>query len=374
MSFEGVVCPEDGARGEGITQVESNTFYCSHHKGLFKYVDPGRIKTRVEEIFCACGNRVEFQCQICRRPICGSCDVIAWQTSYLQPSCGAYGGDYIRRYAVIVPSPSCGYSARVSPYISELAEWSVDDGVVVTKPVGSNDIGPFLHVDDILPQFPAAVEGTLRHLCCSCLIEAAPGAAGDIISGVMCEVPGCAAAVSVQCRCCHGKFCEAHVALEDQKNEMPLRLDRAPIDAIPGKFPIVLLPYSVFYYGPRHDGLCGMCCLERAAEAEKEILRICDTYPGLSRYREGRAREYRVPGQGTGKPSDKKIRKISEGCGALIRQKVSQLEAAPGDCRRDQWLADMQESAIAETQLPDGWLEREGMGRFIYRVNGRRER
>ena len=53
MAFEGVICPHDGAT-EGITQVEPDTFYCSHHKGLFKYVDPQRFTVKLEDTFAAC--------------------------------------------------------------------------------------------------------------------------------------------------------------------------------------------------------------------------------------------------------------------------------------------------------------------------------
>src|ERR1700704_5083909 len=70
MAFEGVTCPECGAK-EGITKVEPDTYYCSHHKGLFKYVDPSRH----EREFCSCGNRVNFQCRVCGTGLCRKCDI-----------------------------------------------------------------------------------------------------------------------------------------------------------------------------------------------------------------------------------------------------------------------------------------------------------
>ena len=53
MAFEGIICPHDGAT-TGITQVEPDTYYCSHHKGLFKYVDPQPLTVKLEDAFAAC--------------------------------------------------------------------------------------------------------------------------------------------------------------------------------------------------------------------------------------------------------------------------------------------------------------------------------
>jgi hypothetical protein len=71
MTFESVICPQCGA-ADGFTQVESDTYYCSHHKGLFKHVAP---KRDVVVAFCGldnCGIIAEGRCAYCGRAFCRS--------------------------------------------------------------------------------------------------------------------------------------------------------------------------------------------------------------------------------------------------------------------------------------------------------------
>jgi hypothetical protein len=74
MGLEAIVCPYDGAT-DGFTKVEPDTYYCPHHKGLFKYVDPTRIIVDHRQSFCdghcgPCGARADAECVRCGRPHC----------------------------------------------------------------------------------------------------------------------------------------------------------------------------------------------------------------------------------------------------------------------------------------------------------------
>src|SRR5258708_246898 len=118
MSFEGIVCPDCGASA-GITQVEPDTFYCSHHKGLFKYVDPSRIKVQVEGSFCSCGNRVEFRCQPCNEGLCAECDAIEWQMGARTPSDHPMRRPSRDPRKLVIPLQSFGYLVIRKPNVFE---------------------------------------------------------------------------------------------------------------------------------------------------------------------------------------------------------------------------------------------------------------
>jgi hypothetical protein len=71
MPFESVACPSCGS--DDVQEVKPNTYFCNQHEGVFKHLDPSRVTTT--PAFCGCGNRVEFQCQICRATgLCALCD------------------------------------------------------------------------------------------------------------------------------------------------------------------------------------------------------------------------------------------------------------------------------------------------------------
>src|SRR5258708_4703481 len=182
MSFEGVVCPEDGAR-EGITQVEADTFYCSHHKGLFKYVDPSRIKVQVEGTFCPCDNLVNFRCQLCKRGLCPECDVTG------QPE-------------LVVCTGSFGYLESVS---SSTAFVPIYGRISMSRASG-----PTLCAVEILPQL-----GRPRHSCGACLETGILAAIEAIASGRICEHPGCPENTKASCKCCGSAFCGQHLRKSD---------------------------------------------------------------------------------------------------------------------------------------------------------------
>jgi hypothetical protein len=208
MSFEGVVCPEDGAR-EGITQVEADTFYCSHHKGLFKHVDLSRIKVQVERSFCPCDNQVEFRCQLCKRGLCPECDVIEWQIGPWIQTGNIFGGPLAERQPrkLMVAAGDFGY---MGPASSSMAFSPIYGRISMSK---AN--GPTLYADEILRQLGQGYPGGLRHLCGECLKTGVRAAIEAIASGRMCECPGCPEKTKASCKCCGSAFCGQHLRKSD---------------------------------------------------------------------------------------------------------------------------------------------------------------
>ncbi len=74
MGVESLSCAHCGS-GE-VQEVKPNTYFCNHCEQVSKYIDSSRITVDVQPGFCSCGNRVEFQCQVCKGTICADCDVI----------------------------------------------------------------------------------------------------------------------------------------------------------------------------------------------------------------------------------------------------------------------------------------------------------
>jgi hypothetical protein len=222
MGFESIVCPECRAT-EGFTEVGPGTYYCPYHKGLFEHVDPSLITVRHEGIFCSCGNRVEFQCQLCRRGLCGRCDVAKWKRDI--------------GWRLIIPVQRSGYLELV-PRLREhqAVAWHAitDNRIVPLRPVESGFIGPFVYPEDIYQQINIAPDN-LRHVCCSCVSAGAAAATKAIVDCRICEHPACGVAAADRCLCCSNAFCRIHIG-----NSIALC---APV-----------------------PGLCMMCAYERSME------------------------------------------------------------------------------------------------------------
>lgn len=286
MSFEGITCPNDGAI-EGITQVEPDTFYCSHCKSLFKYVDPRRFKVQVEGSFCSCGNRVEFRCQLCNKELCPECDVIEWQMGSWAPS----GHPFVQptRYprTLIVAAQDFGYLAQGD---------SLKAFVPIYGRISMSSVaGPTLYASEILSQLAKGRPSGLRHLCGACLKTGVPAAIAAIASGQMCESPGCAEKARVSCQCCGSAFCAQHIRKTEMEEfrENPnlathyLR-NIASIRCKMGFSPSEHDPHIVLR-GPEVAGLCQMCASERVEETRQAVVSICDSWHGIARENESSA-------------------------------------------------------------------------------------
>jgi hypothetical protein len=294
MSFEGIVCPVCQA-DKDFTQVEPDTYYCSFHKGLFKYVDPRRLTVKVEGDYCRCGNLVQSQCQLCEAPLCDECDIITIVWSY--------GTKEVRgRSGIAVRWPDFGYLCKIYRLTV------VDNGRIVSKEVSDpSDFGPILLSDEILPSLTRA-HGPLRHLCPPCLTAAAPIAASDIASGATCEVPGCGFAGESRCPCCGCAFCQAHVANSlSYQHKFPF---------VGGIGAIIIGP--VPRYGDKSDwdwmkewrvevpaplGFCGMCAEESFVAARELFEWICKASPQLNELSMGGFPIFGVQADGFGRRS-----------------------------------------------------------------------
>jgi hypothetical protein len=208
MAFESIVCPECRAT-QGFTQVEVNTYYCSYHKGLFTWVDPRQVTVVQVASSCSCGNRVEFQCQLCKQGLCADCDAVEAQKRIITRA-GPHASEWELSKnvlgSVLVSMRGFGYLEYVHPPTI----WSITGNRVTTVDVGEGVLGPYLSLGDILPQLAKDPVG-LRHVCCACVLGGIPSTAEAIASGRECERPACGAPPSGDCRCCGGAFCSRHL-------------------------------------------------------------------------------------------------------------------------------------------------------------------
>jgi len=295
VPFEGVVCTECGAV-QGITQVETDTFYCSHHKGLFKYSDSYRFKVEIEGDFCRCGDRVEFRCQPCGQALCVECDVIEWQKRSRTSSRHPLTATSMYPRKLVVPITDFGYieldvgtlggnkggypaSYRQSEkehreQAALFNDGPAKDGIVIGGGIdagSASGLRPLLYADDIIPILAKGRAGGLRHLCCSCLAAGAPATIDAIVQGRICEHPCCGAPPTVKCGCCGSAFCSRHTWNSPARGTWRT----AAQFSFWGGQKIINSP-------PMKD-LCRMCAIERMQSVREEAVRICDMQRRITR-------------------------------------------------------------------------------------------
>lgn len=257
MAFESIACPDCNATAD-FKQVDADTYYCPYHKGLFKWVDPSRVKVTQVASDCSCGNSVVFQCQLCKQGLCAKCDAIESQKRILEKeghrsSGWRKKGDALSR--VITPVRGFGYLEYVHPS----TVWSITGNRVKKTDVAGRVLGPFLTLGDILPQLSADPAG-LRHVCCTCVVAGVPLAVAAITSGQECEQPGCGTAPAGTCRCCGNHFCAQHF----MRN----------VSEFIGRSELVYAESKRFRL-PSRAGLCLICgdeCMLAALEAIERLL------------------------------------------------------------------------------------------------------
>jgi hypothetical protein len=231
-----MACPACGAT-EGLKQVEADTFYCSHHRGLFKWTAADRLRVDTSSYFCACGNRIKFQCHLCKNGLCEDCDVVEAQARLIgDPDNHRQNKERADLFGrLVLPVQGFGYLEITH----QTQMWTIARDRIEPVPVPDGVIGPFLGVADIWPQLPADPD-SLRHVCCSCVAGKVPETAEAIASGKICADPGCGAASAKRCSCCGDAFCAQH--FERQLNKE-------------------VLYYAAWkqYRQPNRAGLCDMC-------------------------------------------------------------------------------------------------------------------
>lgn len=206
MAPESIVCPECSAT-EGFKKVDSGTYYCPYHKGLFTWVEADRVRIDTSSYFCPCGNQIKFQCQLCKRGLCAECDVVESQSRLR----GKPGNHHKNRKMddlfgrLILPVQGFGYLEITH----QTQLWKIAGDRVQVVSVANPVIGPFLAVGDIWPQL-AADPDSLRHVCCRCLAAKVPETAEAIVTGKICADPGCGTAPAKCCSCCGDVFCKRH--------------------------------------------------------------------------------------------------------------------------------------------------------------------
>ncbi len=350
-----------------LTEIGPDTYSCGNCGSESKFVDSSRIRVEHQLAFCACGNAVAAQCQVCREAICRDCNVADWPRRY-RDSQGANPGGAA---CVTIPvTAGFGYLRKTAPGSGRPEEWWLADGRIIRAQwPGTGVIGPCLHVDDVLAQFGRKARGAIRNVCCACVTRAVPGVAKAIAAGSVCETPGCGAAAGGRCRCCRQAFCAVHLGpgRDAEPSGVLAVFEPRPIATISWEASWALDADgdSDTYRVPRPEGLCGMCALERAAAAEAKVLAICDASRGIARQGEWAAGFGYVYKAQPGFVST--ARTIARRCAAPINDRLRELGKFPGECRRDQWFASVGAPGRAVDYLQDG-----NLGSFVYAVRGGR--
>ena len=334
-------CPECGA--PGAVEYKQNCYICSHCDNRFKVDDPTQITVDVRPSFCTCGNRVEFQCQLCSSPLCHECDLVEWRKDRESRQIGS-------QQVLAVPSGAFGYrESRVQGSESGAGDpwnefhdrrklWSVTDGKIVE----GRAYGLYLYPDDILPVISPG-PGRLRHVCCACLENGVPLAIEGIASGKLCEHPACGSAATTNCGCCRSAFCARHVSSQSPapgRNRFGRSTSIAGLEAQDDR------PAD---YSLKALGLCEICADERTQEAREKVAILAEAHPvvrsgiamGRGVYRadigilEGVVYEF---------PlfmwlEDRKRKNILKRFGEAIESMIIEFETQPRACRRAQYQA-----------------------------------
>jgi hypothetical protein len=207
--------------------------------------------------FCACGNLVGFQCQVCQDRMCRECDII---------------GSRIES----IPVRGFGYLASGTP---------------LQVPVALRET-QFLPIIKILAQLSREF-GTIRHICGKCLNARIPATAEAIADGRICETPKCEASPEIGCPCCGKHFCKQHIAASQRapdmsggwKGEILFRGGGEPpgpvVAALTHGIGLQNRPVRKFY-GPSVAGLCGMCAFEKTAALTDAIASMARSIDGIT--------------------------------------------------------------------------------------------
>jgi hypothetical protein len=209
--------------------------------------------------FCACGNLVGFQCQVCQDGLCRECDLVESRVES-------------------IPVHGFGYLASGSPLEAPAALRQA----------------LFLPTMKISAQLSREF-GAIRHVCGRCLNARIPATAEAIADGRICETPKCGTVPQVSCPCCRKLFCKLHIATSQRLPDMSGRQKGGILFRSEGEHPgpvVAELTHGIGlqnrpvrkFYGPSIIGLCGMCAFEKTAALEDAIASMACSIDGVTSY------------------------------------------------------------------------------------------
>jgi hypothetical protein len=250
MPLEAISCTNCGS-GQ-VQEVKPNTYFCDHCEAVFKYIPPGVQSAGHVPQFCAHGNPITVQCQVCRTGICRwQCDVVsAWQANKYSGYIQTTGYGYLEQRQVFPGSGSSGIE------------------------------GLFIGLDKLLASLALSFNGRLSHACYTCVTAAVPAAAEHIASGAICEMLLCDSPPSATCPCCRGAFCEkcSMPQVAEERGAFASWIGRyCSRPALPGFRP------DPSFWGSRTSGvrwappkgMCASCANEHGYAAARFALDIC---------------------------------------------------------------------------------------------------
>jgi hypothetical protein len=257
MAFESIKCPECTAT-DGFTKVEPDTYYCPYHKGLFKYVDPSRVKIQLEGIFCQCGAlHAPVECEQCRERLCTP------NPASMEPLV------YLREFGYLLREVDFTKRHLAFGRASIEAQSHRD---LKRKYFGDVEHGPVLFDKDMINSRTARRGSSPRILCFSCdRAERVRVTYDAIIQGDACHHPRCGSSPSGKCKCCGSAFCADHIQRGNYQGS-------------------ILMAAFINYggslgqaQGPQVNDLCHMCAVERIRDARLKVTEICESQLRLAR-------------------------------------------------------------------------------------------
>ncbi len=195
MAVESIVCPHCGS-GD-VTEVKLNTYFCNHCEAISKYFDPSKKTVVSSPAFCTCGNKVEFQCNLCAKGLCAMCDAIAFHKRVER-------GRAIRG----VQKPA---NPSWLPLI-ESKDWGYNFQFPATFPATYLSTAAYLPCMKVVNSVENSL-GHPNHICMTCVSDAAPRLRKIFEAGGVCTFPACSSSTSYNCACCGYGFCGVHRGL-----------------------------------------------------------------------------------------------------------------------------------------------------------------
>lgn len=182
MPLESITCTSCGA-GD-VQEVKPGTYFCNHCEGVFKHVDPSKVTVESRPAFCSCGNRVEYQCQVCKETgLCWKCDVVLNTTFRPWELKSVSVVDHHNLWAKTI-----GYGYQLSRYGYQVSEDAL-----------------FLPLEKLVHTLCQEHAG-LVHACKQCACAACVKVADQMAADKICFSPYCTN-FPERCPCCNEAYC-----------------------------------------------------------------------------------------------------------------------------------------------------------------------
>jgi hypothetical protein len=190
MPLESISCT--GCGSTEVKEVKSNTYFCEHCEGVFKFIDSSRITVEERPSSCECGNLIQFYCQKCYTTgLCSECN---------------FGESQVFGLWLDTTDLKVGFRSSAGSSESSAEVLSIN-----SKKLRSH-----------------------QHECTSCLKERAREIVGLLASGELCMDSQCQTRSYSRCRCCNGAYCKECLGEKLYPSLCFVRLERGSLRSVDG--------------------------------------------------------------------------------------------------------------------------------------------